>query len=394
MTVQELTSMLRDPRTPDADVRRALELAVLSSAEFPQPDGVVVDAPSRRVSVETLEPDAPAPPMRLPGATRVLYVLEGRIVHEEIGPPTDDGSGVEAWTVGVGQVVAVAPGRAHRTRAHPTGPAVVLDCRLADGAGTCAEALPETDAGPAPAVDDYYYEYDDCYRTVYAEGAESWESHEPNDALVAFLERHRGELGRRVIDLGCGEGRDSVYLASQGFDVTGVDVSRTALETARQRARALGLSVRFLERDVILLRGVPPGSFTLALNMGCLHMLSNPEHRRRHLRRVAEVLAPGAPFLVAHCRGAWLRGFYSVPDYARVGPAVPGRVIPRRIRLAGGAEKWVELPTTHFRERGEAELAAELRGAGFEVVRILSEDNEAFGDTAVLHARRPPERAA
>src|SRR3990170_6301318 len=40
--------------------------------------------------------------------------------------------------------------------------------------------------------------------------------------------------GARVLDLGCGEGRDSVYFASRGYDVTGLDVSAAGLEKAER----------------------------------------------------------------------------------------------------------------------------------------------------------------
>jgi len=48
----------------------------------------------------------------------------------------------------------------------------------------------------------------------------------------------------RVLDLGCGEGRDSVYFASRGFEVTGLDVSADALAKARRLADERQLQVR------------------------------------------------------------------------------------------------------------------------------------------------------
>jgi tellurite methyltransferase len=55
--------------------------------------------------------------------------------------------------------------------------------------------------------------------------------------------------GARVLDLGCGEGRDSVFFAARGCDVTGVDVSASGLRKAERLARARGVSVRWSERD-------------------------------------------------------------------------------------------------------------------------------------------------
>jgi SAM-dependent methyltransferase/mannose-6-phosphate isomerase-like protein (cupin superfamily) len=378
LSADELIGLVSDPQAAASDVEHALEAAVLYLAAFePLLDGrarrPLVEADDRTLALAVLRPGEEGCLVRYPGATRLVYVLDGYVRYSE--PET-------TRIVGVGQLLAIPAGTAHALHARD-GEAVVLDVLLGDLRLVEALDVPEDEA-----VSDYYYEYDECYRTVYAEGAELWETPEPNDALVAFVDEPGSRLGPRVLDLGCGEGRDSVFLARRGFDVTGVDVSRAALDKARERAAAEGVDCTFLERDVILLDNVGTEPFDWAINMGCLHMLSEPDHRRRHLERVWEVLRPGGEFLVAHCRSEWLKGFFSVPHYDEIGPAVPGRVLRRRIRLPGGGIKWIELPTTHFKEATETELAEELRAAGFEPLRLLSEHNEAFGNTAVLVARK------
>ncbi|MGV8851562.1 MAG: class I SAM-dependent methyltransferase [Rhodoglobus sp.] len=57
----------------------------------------------------------------------------------------------------------------------------------------------------------------------------------------------------RALDLGCGEGGDALWLAQHGWQVTGVDISETAIERARATARAQGLSedrARFFATDL------------------------------------------------------------------------------------------------------------------------------------------------
>lgn len=375
LTAEELVGLVSDPETTAGDVERALETGVLHLDAFaPLLDGgTLVEAGDRTLAVHVL-PREEQRLIRYPEAARLVYVLDGFVRYSE--PET-------TRIVGVGQLLAIPAGTAHALRAHDGEP-VVLDVLLGDLRRREVLDVPED-----TAASDYYYEYDECYRTVYAEGAELWETAEPNDALVAFVDESGSRLGPRVLDLGCGEGRDSLFLARRGFDVTGVDVSRAALDKARERAAAEGFDCTFLERDVILLENVGAEPFDWAINMGCLHMLSEPEHRRRHLERVRDVLRPGGDFLVAHCRSEWLKGFFSVPHYDEIGPAVTGRVLRRRIRLPDGGIKWIELPTTHFKEATESELAEELRAAGFEPLRLLSEENEAFGNTAVLLVRKP-----
>lgn len=75
------------------------------------------------------------------------------------------------------------------------------------------------------------------------DGAAFWEAHykskagpsggRPSAALVRFTE---GRAPGRALDLGCARGDDAIWLAGQGWRVTGVDVSETALVAARDAA--------------------------------------------------------------------------------------------------------------------------------------------------------------
>jgi len=71
---------------------------------------------------------------------------------------------------------------------------------------------------------------------------------DPNVFLSAQAERFK--RGDRVLDVACGEGRNSVWLASLGCEVTGVDVSPLALAKARRLADTHGLNVAYREADI------------------------------------------------------------------------------------------------------------------------------------------------
>ncbi|MFD3976862.1 class I SAM-dependent methyltransferase [Streptomyces cyaneofuscatus] len=239
-------------------------------------------------------------------------------------------------------------------------------------------------------IGDYYFGYEDRYRTVYENGARLWESAEPNASLLQMMKERPDVFSARIIDLGCGEGRDSLYLLSQGHDVVSVDVSHTALSRARELAAAADLDPSgFVERDIIYLRGFDENSFDLAMNMGCLHMLVDEEQRARHISRVFDILRPGGHFIVDHCASEWGKGFFSVPDYAEVaGDFVPGREIPRRVRVAEG-EKTIGLEVLPFSERSGDALVEEISGHGFEPVSSTHTSTEAFGSSTMLLFRKP-----
>jgi 2-polyprenyl-3-methyl-5-hydroxy-6-metoxy-1,4-benzoquinol methylase len=76
-----------------------------------------------------------------------------------------------------------------------------------------------------------------------------WESPRPVRALVELFDRP-GFRPRRVLELGCGDGVNAVFMASRGCQVTAVDISPTAVKTARSKARAAKVDVDFVEGDI------------------------------------------------------------------------------------------------------------------------------------------------
>ncbi|SRR6266487_189924 len=103
--------------------------------------------------------------------------------------------------------------------------------------------------------------------------------------LLALVPR-RG----RILDLGCGEGRDSVYFAEQGFAVTGVDASAAGLEKADKLAAERGVKVKWLCRSMLDLPVA--GRFDLVYSCGSIHHVPK-EGRSRLFRRLKKLTKPG-----------------------------------------------------------------------------------------------------
>jgi tellurite methyltransferase len=96
--------------------------------------------------------------------------------------------------------------------------------------------------------------------------------------------------GARVLDLGCGEGRDSVFFASRGFEVTGVEVSLAGLRKAERLARERGLEVRWLHGDMAHVS--LDGAFDLVYSCGAIHYVPRRE-RARLFPRLKALTLPG-----------------------------------------------------------------------------------------------------
>ncbi|MBC2906519.1 class I SAM-dependent methyltransferase [Streptomyces cupreus] len=113
----------------------------------------------------------------------------------------------------------------------------------------------------------------------------------PDESLAAYLDQGLIAPGR-VLDLGCGAGRNALFLASRGFEVDAVDLSLVAVAWAEDRAREVGVDVRFLCGDVFALPATElSGPYDLVVDSGCFHHL--PPHRRvSYLALLNRVLAP------------------------------------------------------------------------------------------------------
>ncbi len=115
-------------------------------------------------------------------------------------------------------------------------------------------------------------------------------STEPNRFLVAEVE---GLSPGRALDLACGEGRNAVWLAQRGWQVTAVDFSEVALAKAKRLAQSRGMDVEWIAADLLDYR--PPGTFDLIAD---LYLQLPPEERRLVLERASVALAPGGTLLV------------------------------------------------------------------------------------------------
>lgn len=114
---------------------------------------------------------------------------------------------------------------------------------------------------------------------------------EPNRFLV---EEVSGLAPGRSLDVACGEGRNAVWLAEQGWSSTGVDFSAVGLEKARKLAARRGVEVTWVEAD--LLEWAPPASsYDLIIVM---YLQVPPAQRRAILGGLLPALAPGGTLLV------------------------------------------------------------------------------------------------
>jgi SAM-dependent methyltransferase len=123
-------------------------------------------------------------------------------------------------------------------------------------------------------------------------------SNVPDHTLVELVEGHGRLAPGRALDLGCGTGRNALYLAGHGWETVGVDMVGYAVEVARRRAAAQSLSIQFYQGDVTRLSELAVGTgFGLLMDGGCYHMIP-ADRRDAYVQSATRAAAPGAHLIM------------------------------------------------------------------------------------------------
>jgi thioredoxin reductase/protein-L-isoaspartate O-methyltransferase len=170
--------------------------------------------------------------------------------------------------------------------------AQVIGSAAAGLAAGAAINLDLISADAAQAVHTYRHERvfgKEAWEERYRSSPQNW-SGNPNAALIA----ETADLPPgTALDAGAGEGADACWLAARGWQVTGVDISTTALDRAAARAREEGLDVTWQQLD--LTRDPAPKTYDL-VSAFFLHMPAAP--RRVLVEHLVAAVAPGGTLLV------------------------------------------------------------------------------------------------
>ena len=194
------------------------------------------------------------------------------------------------------------------------------------------------------------------WEAFYREGSSS--SAEPDPNLLAHIDFFRRSHVRRVLDLGCGDGRHLLFLGRLGYEMYGVDFAPTALNHSKERLDQEGLHAELKCGDMSQLPW-PDQYFDAVVSIRVLH-----HHRivsvRKTLDEICRVLRPGGYVLATVMKEPpqrdWKEG-----HFAKTGPQT---YVPLK-----GHEKG--LPHHFFTERELRELLS-----GFEIIRLQEDASD------------------
>ncbi len=152
------------------------------------------------------------------------------------------------------------------------------------------------------------------YNTMYRFTKPDWDTGITPPEVTSAVDQFKRP--GRALDLGCGTGTSSIYLAQHGWRVTGVDFSPKAIELARDKAQHAGVNPEFYVGDVSRLDFLRE-PFDFIFDIGCLHGLDR-ESRTRYAEQLRRLTHPGSKFLLfGFIRPAFLGSYHLMPEETR-----------------------------------------------------------------------------
>jgi SAM-dependent methyltransferase len=178
-------------------------------------------------------------------------------------------------------------------------------------------------SGTYKSIDDIYEMLDhlfcdptDYWNSIYQDRPEymSFLTEYPDENLIKYVDQNMISA-KKVLELGCGEGRNAIYMAQQGFSVDAVDISDKAIEYALKKAKEYHLPINFRCENVFDFN-MQKNTYDFVYDSGLLHHLM-PHRRIQYLKLIYETLKPGSCFgLICFASGFEdIGGASEVSDY-------------------------------------------------------------------------------
>lgn len=125
--------------------------------------------------------------------------------------------------------------------------------------------------------DDYYKAYEKRYQQVYKHNY-LWSSKEPTPDVIETILKEKISSNAKILELGCGEGRDAIFLLNKNYDVLAVDYSNTVIEKCKELSN-YNYNDKFKQFDII--NDTLNDKFDFIYSIAVIHMFVNKEHRNK-----------------------------------------------------------------------------------------------------------------
>lgn len=131
----------------------------------------------------------------------------------------------------------------------------------------------------------YYEAYDDRYRQIHDKG-QRWSFDVPTSIVLSTMEKYGIKASARILEIGCGEGRDAKVVLDGGYDLLATDISEEAISFCKKTMPEYEKSFRVLD----CISGVHKAKYDMIYSVAVIHMLVEDEDRNAFYRFIFEHL--------------------------------------------------------------------------------------------------------
>lgn len=139
--------------------------------------------------------------------------------------------------------------------------------------------------------------YKEKFEEIYHKpGDAPWTFEEPHPEIVALV-KYKVIQGKKILEIGCGEGNHAIYLASKGFDVTAIDNSENAIKFSKENAQKANVKCDFRVLSYNNLNKLEGDKFDFIFDWRFLHEITDEEERKNYAKEIKRLLKQGGKYL-------------------------------------------------------------------------------------------------
>lgn len=222
----------------------------------------------------------------------------------------------------------------------------------------------------------YYFAYDERYKKIHSEGL-LWFSRNPTPEIADWVDYNKIHAGDEICEVGCGEGRDALFLSAKGYKITAVDASESAISKCREFSNKMGLDVNWQAADALYINEAIQRKFKWIYSVGVLHMLVEDDDRKRFLNSLYKMLEPGGSLLLVNMGDG---------IHERKTDTSIAFELQKRNHMATG--KSIMVAGTSYRAINWEHHKQELSSAGFAIEKTAITENNEYGNCMTVYLSR------
>lgn len=223
----------------------------------------------------------------------------------------------------------------------------------------------------------YYQAYEERYKSVHRLGY-LWFSTEPTPELLNWVKTKKIPFDEPILEVGCGEGRDILHLATQGYQMAGVDISSQAISKCSEIVQRRNLVVDLKVSDALSVTKQIHKRYKWIYSVATLHMLVNSEDRICFLNELYKMLTPGGSALLVN-KGDGITERVTDPQIA---------FTQEELILQYNEEIKVKVASTSYRAVNWDTHLSELEEAGFIIEKKLNTENYEYQDCMTVYLKK------